>query len=407
MEQSLSTQPSLPKSDDEEISLLDIAAVLWKRRKFILVFTILIAVLVTGLMVVSKLLPPEKSFFPNRYAPQAMVLIGSPSSASSLSSSLGSLAGLAGISAGGNTNGALAVALATSNSTLDAIIEKVDLRSRIHTKKLLTQEDLRRSIKPHLKAKYDSTTNILTLSYEDIDPVFARDVVNNEVNILLDRFMSLSGTKAGAQRDLLEKKLIDVKASIDSMESQVKQFQAKYGVMDVEALAKEQVTVIAQIRSQLILKEIEIDNYKKVSSIDDPQLKNLQGERDSIASKIQELERGKGNNSTGAMMPSQREMPSIAFEYQKLERDMLVQTEVYKLLTQQSELAKLNATGQDPVFQVLELAETPEKNYGTSRAMVIIVSTFAAFFIAILWVFVRNAWVAMKSDSAVMAKFRS
>jgi capsule polysaccharide export protein KpsE/RkpR len=334
-----------------------------------------------------------------------MVLIGSPSSASSLSSSLGSLAGLAGISAGGNTNGALAVALATSNSTLDAIIDKVDLRSRIYSKKPLTKEDLRGSIKPHMKAKFESPTNILTLSYEDIDPIFARDVVNNEVNILSDRFVSLSGTKAGAQRDLLEKKLVDVKASIDTMESQVKQFQAKYGVIDVEALAKEQVTVIAQMRSQLILKEIEIDNYKKVSSVDDPQLKNLQGERDSIAAKIQELERGKGNNSTGAMMPSQREMPSIAFEYQKLERDMLVQTEVYKLLTQQYELAKLNATGQDPVFQVLELAETPEKSSGTSRAMVIIVTTFAAFFIAILWVFVRNAWVAMKSDPAVMAKF--
>jgi capsule polysaccharide export protein KpsE/RkpR len=406
MDQNPSIQNVLTPSVDDEISLSDIAALLWKSRKFILNFTIVVLVLVTGLMIVSKLMPPEKSFYPNRYTPQAMVLIGSPSSASSLSSSLGSLAGLAGLGASGNTNGALSVVLATSNSTLDPIIEKVDLRSRIHSKKPLTQYGLRMSIKPHLKAKFDATTNILTLSYEDIDPVFARDVVNNTVNILSDRFVSLSGTKAGAQRDLLEKKLVDVKASIDNMESRVKQFQAKYGVMDVEALAKEQVTVIAQMRSQLILKEIEIDNYKKVSSIDDPQLKNLQGERDSIASKIQELERGKGNNLTGAMMPSQREMPSIAFEYQELERDMLVQTEVYKLLTQQFELAKLNATGTDPVFQVLELAETPEKSSNASRAKILIIAAFAAFFIAILLVFVRNAWVAMKSDPEVIAKFR-
>jgi uncharacterized protein involved in exopolysaccharide biosynthesis len=405
MDQSPSTQNAPTSSDDDEISLSDIAAVLWKRRTFIFVFTVVIALLVTGLMVVSKLQPPEKSFFPNRYTPQAMVLIGSPSSSSSLSSSLGSLAGLAGLGAGGNTNGALSVALATSNSTLDPLIEKLDLRSRIHSKKPLTQEDLRGSIKPHMKAKFDSTTNILTLSYEDIDPVFARDVVNNAVSILSDRFASLSGTKAGGQRDLLEKKLVDVKASIDTMESQVKQFQAKYGVVDVEPQAKEEVPVLAQMRSQLILKEIAIDNYEKGSSADDPQLKSMQTERDNIASTIQELEKAKGNNSAGAQMPSPKGMPAVAFEY--LERDILVQTEVYKLLTQQYELAKLNATGTDPVFQVLELAETPEKNSNPSRAKIILIAAFAAFFIAVLLVFVRNAWLAMKSDPRVMAKFRS
>jgi uncharacterized protein involved in exopolysaccharide biosynthesis len=408
MNQPVDEQNLLPATADDGISLTDIAAVIWKGKKSIIIFTIVVMVVVTGLMVVSKFMPPEKSFFPNRYKPQALVLIGNPSSSSGLMSSLsggiGSLAGLAGIG-GGNVNGALSVFLATSNSTLDSLIEKLDLRSRIHSNKAVTQDGLRMSLKPHLKAKFDTTTNILTISYEDIDPVFARDVVNNTVNILSDRLVSLSGTKAGSQRDLLEKKLADVKASIDTMESQVKQFQAKYGVIDVEPQAKEEVPVLAQMRSQLILKEIAIDNYEKGSSADDPQLKSMQTERDSIASKIQELEKVKGNNATAAVIPSQKEMPAVAFEY--LERDMLVQTEVYKLLTQQYELTKLNATGSDPVFQVLELAEIPENRSNTSRARIIILAAFAAFLIAILWVFVRNAWLAMKSDPRVMAKFRS
>jgi len=86
---------------------------------------------------------------------------------------------------------------------------------------------------------------------------------------------------------------------------------------------------------------------------------------------------------------------------------MLVQTEVYKLLTQQYELAKLNAAGQEPVFQVLELAEAPDRKSGPSRGMICIVAVFAAFFLAILLAFILESIEKVKADPEAMAKLRS
>ena len=410
MEQIPDFMASFHGPEEEEITLLDLAAVLWKKRCLIAVLTVSATIIVVMMMVGSLLLPPNKSFLPNVYNPKAMMLIGS-SNSSSLSSALGAsglsgIAGLAGIGTGGNTNGQLLVALATSNKTLDTLSEKLDLLKRYKVKNN-SKSDIRKIIKGKLIAAFDSKTNILSISFKDWDPIFAQTVVNTTVDILSSRFESLGGSKEVVRRDLLEKKLMEVKSSIDQLEAGVKNFQAKYGVTNVEALATEQVTVLARMRSELILKDLAVENYKKISSIDDPMLERLQNERESILAKIRELENGKGVSSQDRVMPSQKELPSIAFEYAKLQRDMLVQAEVYKLLTQQYELAKLNAAGQEPVFQVIELAEAPDKKSGPSRGMICMVSVVAAFFMACLLAFFIEFIEKVKADPEAMAKLRS
>jgi Capsule polysaccharide export protein len=392
--------------NNDEYLLSDILALIWKKRLFVIVFSAVVTIATAGVLQIARMMPPEKSFLPNKYSPQATVLLGSTSSSDSLSSSLSSISGLTGLSGigGGNSKGALAVELSKSKSTLDLLIDKMDLKSNKENK-MLTQEQLRGKIRSHIKAKYDSATNILTITYTDIDPLVARDSVNGVVDVLSERFASLGGTKASAQRDILEKKLTEVKNSMDNLETRIKQFQDKYGVIDVQALATEQISVLAQMRSQLILKEIEIANYKKVAQIDDPQLQNLNGERESLLSKIKELESGVSNSGSSKIMPSQKEIPAIAFEYEKLERDMMVQTEVYKLLTQQYELAKLNANGQDPVFQILELAEVLDQPSEPNRKKILVITFVLSFVMAIIGVFLMRSVHNLKNNPEIIAKF--
>ncbi|MDR2409577.1 MAG: hypothetical protein LBE13_15910, partial [Bacteroidales bacterium] len=91
------------KQGDDEISLIDLFAVLWRRRVTIIVLTLVAAAGVVAFSVVSLVLPPETSPLPNEYTPKALMLINDSSSsgggmASMLASSgLGGLAGLAGV----------------------------------------------------------------------------------------------------------------------------------------------------------------------------------------------------------------------------------------------------------------------------------------------------------------------
>lgn len=393
--------------ENGDISFLDILAILWKRKKMIIGVTGIAAIFIVAFSLISLLLPPEKSFLPNLYSPKATILIsagGSGSFSSALASSgLSGLASLAGISAGNNTNGLLAIELLKSNTILDSLDAKFHFAQRNKAKKTgatLTRE----MIKGHLKGAFSDKTNILTITFDDIDPVFAQDVVNTTVQMLGDRFASLGGNKAIAQRDLLEKKLADIDVSVKNAEAKIIEFQKNHGTINVQSLASEQIALLAGLRSQMIMKEMEISEYQKISKIEDPFLVKLRSERESILSKINELETGKGAKTR--IMPSQQEMPLMAFEYQKLERELLVQTELFRIMTQQYELAKLNAAGQDPVYQIIELADVPDKKSGPSRARLCMLVTLSAFFIALVLAMLMESMADIKSDPEKVARFR-
>lgn len=417
MDNAVKGSPAVPQQtaeDDDEISLVDLAAVLWKRKWLIVGITVTAVIGVLAYAIGSLMLPPEKSYLPNVYTAKATMLIQTGSS-SSLAAALSSsgLASLAGLSAtAGNTNGALAEVLATSNSTLDALNAKFNFAERNKARKPKTKDekpplisDIRESIKKNLSAKLDAKTNLFVVSYTDIDPAFAKEVVDEVVRLLSERFAVLGGNKALEQKALLEKKLAEVDTAVKNLEAQVKAFQNKYGVIQVEALATEQITILARLRSELIMKEMEIANYQKISNINDPVMTQLKNERDGILAKIKEIETGVGSGSR--VMPSQKELPTIAFEYARLQRDLAVQTEVFKMLTQQYELAKLNASGQEPVFQILEMAEVPDKKSGPSRGMICIVATLAAFFLAILVAFIAESIDKIRKDPETVARFKA
>jgi uncharacterized protein involved in exopolysaccharide biosynthesis len=401
--------PTNNKSDDE-ISLLDLAALLWKRKWLIVGVTLVAIVGSVGYSVGSLILPPDKSYLPNVYTPKATMLIssGSSGSLSSLlsSSGLSGLAGLAGVSSGGNSNQQLAIALATSNTTLDALNKKFDMVEHYSIKEgPQVVSTTRAAIKSGLKAAMDEKSGLFTLSFTDTDPLFAKQVVDETVQILSGRFAQLSGSKALEQKALLEKRLADVDASVNDLEAKVKAFQSKYGVIQVEALASEQITILARLRSELILKEMEIENYKKVSRINDPVLDQLNNERGGLLAKIKEIETGSGSGAK--VMPSQQQLPTIAFEYGKLERDLAVQTELFKILTQQYELAKFNAAGQEPAFQIVEMAEVPDMKSGPSRSKIVIIATFVGFFFSILIAFIAESINKIRHDPEAMTRFKA
>src|SRR5690554_1008820 len=89
---------------DEEISLIDLASVLWKRKKMIITIVVSAMVFIIAYSIISLMLPSEKSFLPNEYTPRSLMIINDAKSSggalsSMLSSSgMGGLAGLAGIS---------------------------------------------------------------------------------------------------------------------------------------------------------------------------------------------------------------------------------------------------------------------------------------------------------------------
>lgn len=259
---------------DDEISLLSLIGVLWKHKLLIIITTLVAIVGVIVFCIISLKLPPEKSFYPNVYTPKAEMLINdSSSSGSSLSSminssGLGGLASLAGYSGGaGSSNSALASYLIHSNSILDDIVDHFNLIEKWEIEKN-PRANSRDALKKQLSASYDNDTGIFSIEYKDIDPVFARDVINYAVDLLEKRFNELGIDKNKLSYANLEENINNSYNNILSLQKEIQKLE--YSVTDVYS-----ANGTPSIVTETEIKKLELEVQKQIYTSSKAQLESL------------------------------------------------------------------------------------------------------------------------------------
>lgn len=326
---------------DDEISLLDLAAVLLKYKLLIILITFGGMAAAIVISVISLKQEPEHSILPNMYTSSANMLINdSKSPGSSLSSALSKsglsgLADLAGISSkSGATYSALAVYLASSNPLFDAIVDNFNVLSKpIFKKSKFPKSDSRKYLEKKFKAEIDKDSGVFTLSFTDIDPIFAQSVVNFAVDWLERRFDELGIDKNKIQKENLEKNI---------------------------AL-----------------------NYEEI--------RKLERELNTVANSVDF-----GGNAWN--------LPSISLTTTKLQLELEAQQQVYKQLKTQYELLKIEMQSETPVFQIIERPEAPDKKSRPSRGQLCIIVTFAALFLSVFIAFLLNSLANIRNDAEAMEK---
>ena len=212
--------------EDDEISLIDLLAVMLRHKWLIIITTVLAMVFALVFSVISLVLPPEKSYMPNLYTPKALMLINNDSSSSSSSlssmfssSGLSGLASLAGISMGGSSNSGLALYFVETNTFLDAVVDEFDLVTRFEIEKHPRAES-RKELKKLIEAEYDEDSSVFSLSFTDKDPEFAKRVVDFSVKLIENMFLNL-----GIDKNLLEKK--NLEQNIDNSYKEILNLQKR------------------------------------------------------------------------------------------------------------------------------------------------------------------------------------
>ena len=273
-----------PSSSDEEISLIDLFAVLLRDKKLIILMTSAAAAAVLLFSVISLMLPPEKSPLPNEYTPRALMLINdSSSSGGSLSSmlnssGLSSLMGLSGLSKRGATYSALAVYIAETNTYLDAIIDKFDLTTRYKIKDS-PKTETRKVLQKNLSASFDDKSGVFSLAFTDTDPVFAQSVINFAADYMETVFAELGIDKNKLSKKNLEENIDASYKQILSLSKQIRENEntAAYrynpngspivenAILVLELEAQEQV--YKQLKTQYELLKVEMASETPVFQI--------------------------------------------------------------------------------------------------------------------------------------------
>lgn len=271
---------------DQEISLIDLLAVLLKHKKMIIAVTGVAAVFAILFSILTIKLPPEKSPLPNKYTPQAHMLINDESSGGGISSmlsssGLGSLANLSGISgSSGASYSSLAVYLTGTNSFLDTIVDKFNLLERYKITKS-PRATSRKVLKQKLTAAYDSDSGVFTIAFTDIDPFFAQSVVNFAADYIEARFLEMGVDKNKLSKKNLEENIQNTYNDILSLQKRIKEKESSVSngynpaatqniILDTSMLRLElsaKQEVYTQLKTQLEILKVSMASEKPIFQI--------------------------------------------------------------------------------------------------------------------------------------------
>jgi len=387
-------------------SLLQYWSAVRPYKTLILGTTLISGVVAVVFSILSLLLPPEYSPFPNRYQAYSVLLLQEEGT-TSLEATLASLGMVPRDSARGSQAGfdyaSLAIKVMNSREFLDILIEEFGLDSK---------DKMNRNVKTRSRERllarssflFDEKTRTLTISYTDIDPGFARTMVVRMVELLNEWFLTRGGTSELKKKTLLEEKLAEVSEDIANLEQEIKDFQTMYGVLRVEDLAASQAKILDNLRSQLRLKESEIQNYTRFVKIEDPTLDKLKSERENLIDQIQRVEQGFSNPS-GTIGSAKLTLPDLAQRFEHLTSALAIQKSIYKAMSEQYELTKLSLES-EPAFTVLDAAEVPDEKISPSRAGICMIAVFIALVGSLVLALLLNALKKLKLDPAAMRRLR-
>lgn len=366
--------------DADEINLLDVWQVLVKRKR--LIGYIVGAAAIASVMI-SLLLPKIYAATTSILPPQQDTLALSMGLQQAAQSGVGGIAsGLLGM----KTAADLWVGILKSNSVRDAIIDRFRLKGVFDVE---TIEDARRELDDMVEV-VKAKEEILSITVEDKNPQKAAQIANAFVEELDKINMGNVMTSGKRTRLFLEKRLREAKEEVIRTELAMKVFQEDNKAVKLDEQSKAIIEAIGVIRGDLMAKEIELQTMLSFATPTHPRVELLQSEITGLKGQLRELTEGKKKQFPAEpkdiFIPT-AEMPDLGLQYTRLLRDATIQETLYGLLTQQYEMARIQEARDSPTVQILDVAKVPEKKARPKRALIVLLSTVTAAFLAVFLAF--------------------
>jgi len=99
--------------------------------------------------------------------------------------------------------------------------------------------------------------------------------------------------------------------------------------------------------------------------------------------------------------------PNTSLQYLDAVRNLKYQEALWEILVKQFEMTKMDEAKDFPLIQILDKATPPEKKSKPKRSLIVILATLAAFFMAIVWAFIKEALTRSNDDPEQGARLQA
>jgi uncharacterized protein involved in exopolysaccharide biosynthesis len=359
--------------------LIELLLALARGKKAILKVTITAALLAT---IVSFLLPKTYTATSTILPPQQK-----QSALNSMLGQIGAIAGLSGGDLGLRNPDDVFVAMLTSRTIGDNLINRFDLQKAYRVKRYQDAEKKLRQNSEVIATK----EGLISISVTDRDPKRAAEIANAYVQQLYNVNQNLAITEASQRRLFYEQQIKAEQRQLSSAELALTQVQEKSGLLQPEAQARAIIGGIADLRAQVATHEVQLRTMRSYATENNPELQRAETELAGMRGQLAKLEHSNAAAGNGNLAIPARQMPEAELEYLRRSREVKYHEALYDFLGKQLEAARIDEGQNAILVQVVDTAVAPESKSGPKRLLIVLVSTTAVFLVACLAVLLIEA----------------
>jgi len=255
------------------------------------------------------------------------------------------------------------------------VVERCELKTRFEFETIEeTVEELGDISKVEVRPE-----GVIVLSVETKDPNLSASIANTYIDVL-DRFnKEVRVTRAKKNRMFIEKRLQDTEDKLHAVELSLAKFKKKHKTVALREELQKAIEAAASLKAEITAKEVELGALKESSTEEHPLVVSLEFELSKLREQLEKIEFGSSKSQissfgAGYSVPLSK-VPEIELELERLAREAELQKNIFELLTEQYELARIAEVRDTPTVELLDPAVPPRKKSSPKR-MVIVVSSF-------------------------------
>lgn len=374
--------------NDSSFSLLDVIRIFLKNRKKIFLITGIICVLsiILYFFVLDLIYESTATI---RTSNQASGLLGA------LDIGIPDIGGLDDLGLGGSGKSGKELAayeeILSSRRCIEVVVNKFNLVERDEHR--FYEDAIKNFRDEKLQISIDKPAGILKVGVLDKNPVFAKEMVETLLAELDKINIELNVTNAKTNREFIERRYFLAKSDLAKTEDSLKSYQQIYGIspdLQIKASAQSVFTLEAELKAE----EVKLDVTKKILSVDQPEVKLQEAKVKSLRSKISEINTSTDLNDFIRLGNS----PQIILQYLRLQRDVEIQYKILAFVLPLYEQAKIEENRNTPTILILDKPYVAERKSKPKRLTMVVVLTFAGFFLSISFFIVKYKWNIFKNN---------
>jgi capsule polysaccharide export protein KpsE/RkpR len=191
----------------------------------------------------------------------------------------------------------------------------------------------------------------------------------------------------------VEERLAETRADLERASTELRRFQNEHKTVALDAQIAALIRNAAELKAQITADEIELSVLQGSRSQEHPTVRRLKSRIRETQRRLDMLQTSPSGDTTVALFGSGLEgVPRLVQELAVITRKLTIAENLFTLLTERYETARIQEQRDTPSFSVLDRAAGGGSKVRPMRALIGLATLLASFGVAVAMILVRAYW---------------